>query len=207
MKDELKLSELLAVKLCHDLAGPIGAVNNGTELLREANDNIFEQSLDLVDASAKDAISRLLYYRQAYGTAPSQGETSLESIKTLADNFFADKKITLDWQNENKSGDSAKSISNEQAKILLNLMLVVSGALIYGGMLFVKTSKESVSVRGEGKAVKLDMEVLGLLSDFAQEHTITIKNVNAYLVAKIANNMSARSNVSTKDNYIEITVS
>jgi histidine phosphotransferase ChpT len=206
MKDELKLSELLAVKLCHDLAGPIGAVNNGTELLREANDNLFEQSLDLVDASAKDAIARLLYFRQAYGSAPSQGETSIESLKTLADNFFADKKITLDWQTDS-AGDAGRSISNEQAKILLNLILVTSGALIYGGMLFIKTSRESISVRGEGKAVKLDMEVLGLLSDFAKEHTITIKNVHAYLVAKIAQNMSATSNVSTKDNYIEITVS
>ena len=31
--DELKLAELLCARLCHDLAGPVGAVATGAELL------------------------------------------------------------------------------------------------------------------------------------------------------------------------------
>ncbi len=32
---DLRLAELLASRLCHDVVGPIGAVNNGMELLND----------------------------------------------------------------------------------------------------------------------------------------------------------------------------
>ena len=33
MTHETKLAEMIATRLCHDLTGPIGAVNNGAEFL------------------------------------------------------------------------------------------------------------------------------------------------------------------------------
>lgn len=35
MNSQLRLAELLTTRLCHDLSGPIGAVNNGAEFLGE----------------------------------------------------------------------------------------------------------------------------------------------------------------------------
>ena len=32
---DLDLAALVSARLCHDLAGPVGAVNNGAELLAE----------------------------------------------------------------------------------------------------------------------------------------------------------------------------
>jgi histidine phosphotransferase ChpT len=206
MIDGVKLSELIAVKLCHDLAGPVGAINNGADLLKDGSDNIFEQALDLVDASAKDAVARILYYRQAYGAASTQAETSISSLKTLADNIFISKNITINWLTEPSTAGVAQSVSGVDAKIILNLITIISNSLIYGGSISIKTAKKMIDIRGEGKAVKADMEVLGLLSE-DQTNKITVKNVHAYLVSQILNDMKAKAVVTSGNDFIKIVVS
>ena len=37
--DNLKFSALLCSRLCHDLASPIGAINNGVEMLESETDS------------------------------------------------------------------------------------------------------------------------------------------------------------------------
>ena len=39
MQIDLKVAQLLSSRICHDLAGPIGAVNTGLELMEEDPDN------------------------------------------------------------------------------------------------------------------------------------------------------------------------
>jgi histidine phosphotransferase ChpT len=202
MTDDLKLSELIAVKLCHDLAGPVGAINNGTELLKDGGENIFEQALDLVDASAREAVARILYYRQAYGAANLQAETSIGSLKTLADNLFAAKNITVEWIT---NGGMVQSANGTDAKIILNLILIVSNCLIYGGKISVTIENKTITVHGEGKAVKADLEVIGLLSE-KPEVSITIKNVQAYLVSRILHTIKAKAVVTSGNDYIDIVV-
>ena len=39
MNMDIKVTKLLASKLCHDLVGPTGAVHNGMELVQEMGDD------------------------------------------------------------------------------------------------------------------------------------------------------------------------
>ena len=61
MTDDIKLAELLCARFSHDLAGPIGAINNGVEFLSEENSVIKEQAIDLIKTSAVQAVSRLQF--------------------------------------------------------------------------------------------------------------------------------------------------
>jgi len=49
---ELRVAELLASRLCHDLISPVGAVNNGTELLTEFGEDPDGESMQLIATSA-----------------------------------------------------------------------------------------------------------------------------------------------------------
>ena len=48
MTDQLRMAELLCTRLCHDLTGPIGAVNNGAEFLSEEGFNLQNQAVELI---------------------------------------------------------------------------------------------------------------------------------------------------------------
>ena len=45
---ELQLAPLLCARLCHDLAGPFGAVNNGAELLKDDGEDSVDMARDLI---------------------------------------------------------------------------------------------------------------------------------------------------------------
>ena len=51
---ETKLAEMLCTRLCHDLTGPIGAVNNGAEFLDEEGFDMQNEAVQLIVTSVAD---------------------------------------------------------------------------------------------------------------------------------------------------------
>jgi histidine phosphotransferase ChpT len=66
---DAKLMELMASRLCHDLASPVGAVMSGLELMQEFEDETADDALRLMGDSARIAARRLAFYRLAFGFA------------------------------------------------------------------------------------------------------------------------------------------
>src|SRR3546814_5189011 len=56
---DLRVLELLVSRLCHDMVSPIGAVNNGIELMEEMGDEMGDQAIELVAHSGRQAAARL----------------------------------------------------------------------------------------------------------------------------------------------------
>ena len=51
---DFRVIELLCSRICHDLISPVGAINNGIELIEELGNRVVEESIGLIDAhSAK----------------------------------------------------------------------------------------------------------------------------------------------------------
>ncbi len=69
---DLRVAELLASRLCHDLVGPIGAVNNGMELLEDSDLDMAQDAVRLAGNSAEHASTLLQFFRLAYGMAGSR---------------------------------------------------------------------------------------------------------------------------------------
>src|SRR5215467_13265513 len=69
----MRVLELLAARLCHELSAPISAINNGVELLADddsdpgSGTDFSHEAATLIDDSARRAASRLQFYRFAYG--------------------------------------------------------------------------------------------------------------------------------------------
>ena len=59
--------EILASKICHDLISPIGAVNNGVELMEEMGPDAGPEATGLIAYSAHQASAKLQVFRVAYG--------------------------------------------------------------------------------------------------------------------------------------------
>ena len=69
-QSNLDLAALLCSKLCHDLLSPVGAINNGLELLEDETDpEMRDRCLDLLYDSARVSADKLKYFRLAFGAA------------------------------------------------------------------------------------------------------------------------------------------
>ena len=58
MTYENRLAEMLCTRLCHDLTGPIGAVNNGAEFLGDEGFDMQNEAVQLILSSAHEAVNR-----------------------------------------------------------------------------------------------------------------------------------------------------
>ena len=73
-QSNLDLAALLCSKLCHDLLSPVGAINNGLELLEDETDpEMRDRCLDLLADSARVSADKLKYFLLAFGAAGGFG--------------------------------------------------------------------------------------------------------------------------------------
>ena len=77
----VNLSALIGSRICHDLISPIGAINNGLELLGMSGDQSGPE-MDLIQESVGNASARIRYFRVAFGAAGEQtmGRSEITSI-------------------------------------------------------------------------------------------------------------------------------
>lgn len=63
-----EFTSLLVPRLCHDLLSPIGALNNGIELLADEHDpEMRERCMESLAESAKTSATKLKFFRLAFG--------------------------------------------------------------------------------------------------------------------------------------------
>jgi len=122
------LASLLCSKVCHDIISPVGAINNGLELLEEGGAD--EAAMDLVKTSARNASARLQFARIAFGAAGSAGvQIDTGDAEAVATEYMRGEKAEFTW-----NGDRAYLPKNK-VKLLLNLILVANGSIPRGGTL------------------------------------------------------------------------
>jgi histidine phosphotransferase ChpT len=164
------LASLLCSRLCHDLMSPVGALNNGIELLADEQDpEMRAQCLELLGDSARATANKLKFFRLAFGAGGGFGELidANEAKVALQGIFGAERRIELGWM------VADEKLSKGAMKLLLNLALIAGDALVRGGRLDIGTETSAsgleIAIRGEGPRVMLDAGLREMLSNGARE--------------------------------------
>lgn len=129
--DMLDLAALLCSRVCHDVISPVGAIVNGLEVLEnESEASMRDFALELIKKSATQASARLQFCRLAFGAAGSAGAMiDLGDAHNVAKGFLNDGKLSLVW-------DAPRLLlPKNQVKLLLNLLIIATGAIPRGGVL------------------------------------------------------------------------
>ncbi len=159
--DEARLAELLCARLCHDLAGPLGAVSAGAELLEDGAED--PEALAMLQQSAAALTARMKFLRLALGQGvpPADGA----SLQALTADFLAASPTTagvlgLDWSDE----AAGQEWTAAMGKLALNLVILGRDALARGGKLTVRrlAAGQGLELRAEGKAASLGEAGKGL---------------------------------------------
>ncbi len=184
MSQSTKIAEMLCTKFCHDITGPVGAVSNGAEFLREEMKDVQSQAADLIESASKEAVARVQYYRQAYGVGVPGSPASLTEAYTLAKNFFAYGKIKLVWEDRH-TDQSGVEITHIQKKIILNLLVIGAASLIRGGTLTFEINDEKASITAKGDAIKLNPDYENCLKGNLPEEQVDSKLIQVYYTRKL----------------------
>ena len=189
---DMRVAELLASRLCHDLVGPIGAVNNGMELLEDEDLGMSDDAIQLSAKSARQAANILQFYRLAYGMSGGRIDDGLGGLRELATGFLASSKTTLDWSTVEQP---AEDMPEGLGKLLLNVLVLGEECLPRGGTLSVSLAEGSagleVAVTAQGTGARLREESqLVLIDDMAIEE-LTPRNVHGYFTRLLAQRMGS----------------
>jgi len=182
------LASLLCSRLCHDLMSPVGALNNGIELMADEQDpEMRDRCVELLADSAKATANKLKFFRLAFGAGGGFGDLidANEARIALEGIFGAERRIELGWM------VADDKLSKGAMKLLLNLALIVGDALVRGGRLDIgaETTGDGleIAIRGEGPRVMLDAGLREMLVNGApNDGQIEPRAAGAWLAKALA---------------------
>jgi histidine phosphotransferase ChpT len=201
----MTLAEVLSARFCHDLSGPIGAINNGAEFLKEEEFDMTEQAIQLIDMSAKEAVARLQFFREIYGSPAAMGEANLAQLKEHTLLFFQQTKVDIDWPDQHTDAAEFK-VSHRMAKLLLNMILTASQVLIRGGSVSVRLQRTDkgrrITVVSSGEQIKLNDETIHFLTKGQECPEITKQNVQTYITARLMHELDVQLALQYNDKQV-----
>lgn len=148
MNDALFLSKSLVTRMSHDLAGAVGAVSNGLELLSEEG-QADPETLDLIKNSASVLFSRTIFFRAVYGSdGPLTGADAAERILKgyLASLENKTVRFSCLWKVD-------EGLPLFSFRLILLASQIVAEKMIKGGRITVTATAGTgeISVVGEGE--------------------------------------------------------
>ena len=199
----VNFASLLCSRLCHDLLSPVGAMNNGLELLADETDpDMRERCLALLAESARASANKLKFFRLAFGAAGGFGDVvDAREAKAAIEGLFGDNdRVEIVWMVE------AAQLSKTAIKVLLNLVLMAGDALVRGGRLDIGAEVAEgiteIVVRAEGTRLVLDTELRMALNGEAAEESLTPRAAAAWLVHLLALESGGHSQVVAPDSTV-----
>ena len=184
--NDVKLLELLASKICHDLISPVGSVSNGVEILEEMGADAGEDVTELISFSATQAAAKLKAMRMAYGLGGSDPSIKFEDVHKLFEDFIAgEKRLSQDWDPYADYGiESCDGLS----KMLLCCLKLAAEGLPRGGVVSVKKGEDGIQICAEGENAHFRTNVVSALDNAISVDDLDPKLVHAYVTGLMAKN-------------------
>ena len=183
----VELASLLCSRLCHDLLSPVGALNNGIELLADEQDpEMRERCLELLAESARASANKLKFFRLAFGAGGGFGdEIDTREARTALEGLYgADKRVELGWM------VASDKLSKGAIKLLLNLAMIAGDALVRGGRLDVGAEQRDgaleMVIRAEGPRILLDPKLRETIARGSSDGEVEPRAAGAWLAHALA---------------------
>ncbi|MEX0297944.1 MAG: histidine phosphotransferase family protein [Kordiimonas sp.] len=204
---KLDFAALLCSRLCHDLVSPVGAINNGLEILEEENDaSMREAVIDLITKSTQQTANKLQFFRLAFGAAGGfSAQLDTREAQKAIEALLAGSRVTLEWH------VGVSSVSKHLVKMLLNLVLVASESLIRGGVLVVALDQEgdniNLSVEASGERIILQDTLKDCLLGKVDDEDLEPRTAPAYLAAVVVEELGGTLALDQTDEKLTMRVS
>jgi histidine phosphotransferase ChpT len=152
------LTALISSRICHDLSSPVGAINNGVELLGGFNATTSPE-MELIAQSVASANAKIRYFRIAFGKAAETAEMRANELGRLCDAMFTNGRFKVSFQ------VGADNLSRLEGKIILLLVLCLETTLPLGGMVNIYRDATGWRLTAQAKRVNANPDLWALLCE------------------------------------------
>ena len=142
-QSEFDLAALISSRICHDLISPIGAINNGLELLGMSGQSLNGPELSLIHESVQNASARLRFFRIASGAASDQEVGRAEVISILND-MMSGGRLSVEW-------GPLEGQPRDVVRLALLAIQCLEKAMPYGGRIEVSSSRKQWNIHGKSE--------------------------------------------------------
>lgn len=187
------LASLLCSRLCHDMLSPVGALNNGLELLAEEQDEQMRQRcFELLEQSARISADKLKFFRLAFGAAGGFGElVPVSEARALVDALVgSNERVEVNWQL------ASENMPKPAVKTLLNFAQMALESLVRGGTLDIaaelRDGASEIVVRATGKKIAFDAEIGRALEGSLPADELTSRTAPAAMLHELAERLGGK---------------
>jgi histidine phosphotransferase ChpT len=187
---DMRVLELLASRICHDLISPVGAIGNGLELLEEMGAQVGEEAVKLIGHSSEQASRRLKLFRVCYGAAGADGNLTCDDVLTTARDYLAGSRVSLSW--EAAPLKSIPDLPKGTAKVLLNAVLIAVEALVHGGTINVLRECNTLSIQAEGRGAGQRSEAWPALNGDIPTSELSARSIHPHVTRCFADHYGVK---------------
>lgn len=205
-----ELAQLICTRLCHDLAGPVGAVSAGVELLGDDPAMIDRETLDLIAASSAAAAKKLKFLRAIFGTVTQHSPAALADLESTVGGFLSaiagsSGPVNIAWPQTAVLSALQEQASSAAIQVLLNAVLVVLEAQPGATALEVDIDPtKQIVVRARGKA-NHRRDIVEAISD--PEHVLpSARNAQALYWVTLVRELGAAPTLTASEGAVTATV-
>ncbi|MDG1102990.1 MAG: histidine phosphotransferase family protein [Ascidiaceihabitans sp.] len=140
-QNDLELAALVSSRICHDLISPIGAINNGLELLNMSGASPVGPEMQLICDSVKSVSARIRFFRIAFDAA-SDDPVVRNEVTSILTEMFDGGRLAVQW--------GPVDIQTRKAvRCAFLTILCLETAMPFGGQIRVSSSLSSWEIVGK----------------------------------------------------------
>lgn len=210
MAEDLKLLQAMSARICHDLAGSIGIIDNCLSLLDTKNKVIGHKAKLLVNQESDNLIRKIKFFRNVYGV-DGEKEMSAIQLNKLLQEFFTNSSIKPKSHFEK----GLAYLDSSLAKVSICLAIVAAEHVNSNGkvdLFFNNMNKERlVSVIAGGKDLRLKKESFLILTGNNMDEEGKALNINPsncreYYINNVCKNSGYKITASKKEGCLEYNI-
>ena len=202
---ETELASHIAAKLCHDFISPAGAIVSGLDLLKDPSaQDMREDAMGLIEASARKMVAIVNFARAAFGAATTAERFDGEELKRLVEGMFEHMRAELTWALD------VPIFEKPEARALLNLAYLGGQALPSGGQATVAARRDQadlwMAVEARGARARLKPEALVGLRGERLVEGLSGQWVQPFWLAKVVADAKGTIELDLDQDFVRIRV-
>ncbi len=181
-----RILELVASRICHDLVSPVGAINNGVELMQELGEDAGAEAMQLIATSAAQASFRLKCFRLAYGAAGTDKNIGFREIKDAFNDWMRAGRVQAEFEPDL---DVKFSMAPRGFfKCMLNVMILAEECSRGDGKIFISAleGNKGMRVLATGRHIAFRDGAEAALKGETQPDDLDPRSVHAYITGRFA---------------------
>lgn len=195
----IKVQELLNARFCHDLANSLGTLQLSVDHLlslekkkAKENDLARYNTLDLIQRATKTSLGKHQFYRFAYGNPNALEGVTFDELTKIIDKFNVETSFVF------VSLSDKSVLTGESAKLFLNIYLLCTEIIPFGGTITAKYEKDQFELL-------LDAEYKQIVDlNTINEESISSKNIQLYYINFLHNVLDKKIMIENQNEQVKI---